>query len=257
MLSKFFILLLFFLLSVNQFSVAQTFGFGCLGFVGGYGGYTYQKYNPIGFNEYIRDFNLREFVNTPVDEFSYAIGYRVGLNLFRATFENGILVTAKGYYQIIDKKNKGGVGIRQSEDNYSLDLNLKNWSLGFDVGWELTKVLSWKILDGSLNFNNITLTETTDSPGAPTIINKYKSDAGVVGYSIGTGIIVAILKDYVSIEGLAGYTYLVIDNVYDENGTPFLNPPQIPEQSFWTDSKFIDSGGFTAVIQLNVGFPLL
>jgi hypothetical protein len=257
MLNKFIVLLLFFFLSSNQFIVAQTFGFGCLGFVGGYGGFTYQKYNPAGLNQFIDNHNSLEYTSKPVDEFSYATGYRLGLNFFRATFENGIILTAKGYYQSLAKKNKGGVGITQSEDNYSLDINLKNWAIGFDVGWELTKVLSWKILDGSLNFNNVTLTETIDMPGEPTIINKYKSNGGIVGYSIGTGIIVAILKDYVSIEGLAGYTYLVIDNVYDENGTPFLNPPQIPEQSFWTDSKFIDSGGFTAVIQLNVGFPLL
>jgi len=138
-----------------------------------------------------------------------------------------------------------------------VDLDARNWSLGFDVGWEFTKVISWKILDGSLNFNNFTLTETTDLVGAPTNLKKYKSNAGVFGYSIGTGVILAIIKDYLSVEGLAGYTYLVIDNVYDENGTPFLNPVQIPEQAIWTDSNFIDSGGFTAVIQLNVGFPLL
>ena len=250
MLNKFIVLLLFSLLFSNQFSVAQTFGFGCLGFVGGYGGFTYQKYNPSGFNEFIREFNLREFVNTPVDEFSYAVGYRVGLNFFRATFENGILVTAKGYYQFIDKKNKGGVGIGQSEDNYSLDLNLKNWSLGFDVGWEFTKVVSWKILDGSLNFNNVSVIETTDLRGEPTIVNTYKSDSGVIGYSVGTGVIVAILQDYISVEGLAGYTYLKIDNAYDSDGTPLLNPSS-------NYDKFIDSGGFTAVIQLNVGFPLL
>jgi hypothetical protein len=172
------------------------------------------------------------------------------LNFFRATFENGILVTAKGYYQFIDKKNKGGVGVGQSEDNYSLDLNLKNWSLGFDVGWEFTKVISWKILDGSLNFNNVSIIETTDLRGEPTTVNKYKSDSGVIGYSVGTGIIVAILQDYISIEGLAGYTYLTIENAYDSDGTPLLNPSLSYE-------KLINSGGFTAVIQLNVGFPLL
>ena len=125
--------------------------------------------------------------------------------------------------------------------------------MGFDVGWQFTKVVSWKILDGSLNFNNVTLTETTDLPGE-TYVNKYKSDSGVIGYSIGTGIIVAIIKDYVSIEGLVGYTHLVIDDVYDEAGTKFLNP-YITQLN--GANKFIESGGFTAVIQLNVGFPLL
>jgi hypothetical protein len=252
---QFLITFLFF--SLTGVISAQNFGFGCLGFVGGYGGFTYQKYNAAGLNEYIREFNLTEFVNTPVDEFSYAVGYRVGLNFFRATFENRIIITAKGYYQFIGKKNKGGVGIEQSEDNYSIDLDLRNWSLGFDVGWEFTKVVSWKILDGSLNFNNVTLTRSIDLPGEPTSINKYKSDAGVIGYSIGTGVIVAILKDYISIEGLAGYTYLSIDDLKNDDGTLFLGGNPAAMNISLEHEKFIDSGGFTAVIQLNVGFPLL
>jgi hypothetical protein len=191
-----------------------------------------------------------------VDEFSMATGYRLGLNFFRATFENGIIVTAKGYYQDLGKKNKGGVGIGQSTDNYSLDLDLKNWSVGFDVGWQFTKIVSWKILDGSLNFNNVRLTETTDLPGQTTI-KKYDSEGGVLGYSIGTGLIVAIFQDYVSIEGTAGYTHIKIHNVFDENGTPFLNPTQTPEQTISNENNFIDAGGFSAVIQLNVGLPLL
>jgi len=252
---KYFKILLI-LISLQSLAEAQTFGFGCLGFVGGYGGFTYQQYDAAGLNDYIRFSNQFENTVDPVDEFNSAIGYRFGLNFFRATFENGIIVTAKGYYQYLSEKNKGTVGVGVNSDNYSLDLTFKNWSLGFDVGWQFTNVVSWKIIDGSLNFNNATLTQTTDLPGE-TIVNKYKSDSGVIGYSIGTGIIVAIIKDYVSVEGLVGYTYLVVDNVYDENGTPFLNPVQIPEQAKWTESKFIESGGFSAVIQLNVGFPLL
>jgi len=238
----------FLLLSISSFVQAQTFGFGCLGFVGGYGGFTYQQYNAAGLNDYLEYFNQLENTIDPVDEFNSATGYRVGLNLFRATFENGIIVTAKGFYQYLSKKNKGTVGVGVNDDNYSMDLTFKNWSFGFDVGWQFTNVVSWKILDGSLNFNNATLTQTTDLPGE-TIVNKYKSDSGVFGYSIGTGIIVAIIKDYVSIEGLAGYSQVVIDNVYNENGEPFLGSNY--------KEKFIDSGGFSAVIQINVGFPLL
>jgi len=240
--------ILFLLISISSLAEAQTFGFGCLGFVGGYAGYSYQDYNAAGLNEYINYWNSLEFVHSPLDEFSSASGYRVGLNLFRATFENGIIVTAKGFYQYLSKENKATAGVGASDDNYSMDLTFNNWSLGFDVGWQFTKVVSWKIIDGSLNFNNVTLTETTDLPGE-TYVNKYKSDSGVIGYSIGTGIIVAIIKDYVSIEGLAGYSQIVIDNVYDDNGEPFLNSSY--------EEKFIDSGGFSAVIQLNVGFPLL
>lgn len=243
----------FILISISSIAEAQTFGFGCLGFVGGYGGYSYQDYNAAGLNEYIYYWNMPEFVHSPLDEFSSASGYRVGLNFFRATFENGIIVTAKGFYQYLSKENKATAGVGASDDNYSMDLTFNNWSLGFDVGWQFTNVISWKIIDGSLNFNNVTLTETTDLPGE-TYVNKYKSDSGVLGFSIGTGIIVSIIKDYVSIEGLAGYTHLVIDHVYDEAGTKFHNPYVFQLNGA---NKFIESGGFTAVIQLNVGFPLL
>ena len=243
---KIFYILLLIILSLKTAN-AQTFGFGCLGFVGGYGGFSYQDYNPSGLNEYIEYWNSLEFVHSPIDEYSDATGYRLGLNVFRATFENGIILTAKGFYQYSSQKNMATVGGGNYLDNYSMDLTFKSWSIGFDVGWQFTNVISWKILDGSLNFNYVTLTQTADLPGETTV-NKYKSDSGVIGYSLGTGIIVSI-SDYASVEGLAGYTYISIDNVYDEYGNSFLIP-NITE-------KFIDSGGFTAVIQINVGFPLL
>lgn len=251
---RFFIRILILVVALCNLSMAQSFGFGCLGFVGGYGGFTYQKYNASGLNEYIRFFNQLENTQKPVDEFSFATGYRVGLNLFRATFQSGIILTAKGSYQSLDKTNKGAVGISQENDNYTLDLDLKNWAIGFDVGWEFTKMLSWKILDGSLNINNITLTETTDQPGQ-SFIYKYKSESSTIGYSVGTGIIIAIIKDYLSIEGTAGYTYLLVENLYNNEGVPFLNPPSITDQPN-VESNLIESGGFTAVVQLNVGFPL-
>jgi len=247
----------FVIISVSSFAEAQTFGFGCLGFVGGYGGFTYQQYDAAGLNDYIRFSNQLENTVDPVDEFNSAMGYRVGLNLFRATFENGIIVTAKGFYQYLSKKNKGTVGVGVNDDNYSMDLTFKNWSIGFDVGWEFTKVVSWKILDVSINFNNVSITQTTDLPGE-TIVNKYKSDSGVFGYSIGTGIIVSVIKDYISVEGLAGYTYLEIDDLINEQGIQFFGDVVLPAiYPNISSNKIIESGGFTAVIQLNVGFPLL
>ena len=54
---------------------------------------------------------------------------------------------------------------------------------------------------------------------------KYDSDPGVLGYSVGTGIIISLVKDYVSLEGLAGYTYLKIDNLKKDNNAYFLEVP--------------------------------
>lgn len=243
-----FIAIVLFVVTLSNLGHTQTFGFGCLGFVGGYGGYSYQNYNPAGLNDYIEYWNSLEFVHSPLDKFSSADGYRLGLNFFRATFENKIIITAKGFYQYLNEKNKATVGGSTKSDNHTVDLTLKSWSLGFDVGWEFTQMVSWKILDGSLNFNNVTLTQTTDLPGESDV-KKYESDSGVIGYSVGTGIIVAIIKDYISVEALAGFTQIVIDNVYNDDGESFLNSSY--------KEKFIESGGFSTVIQLNVGFPIL
>jgi hypothetical protein len=238
------------LLSISTYASAQTFGFG---FVRGYGGLVYQSYNASGLNQFITKFNIDIYETIGVlKSFDDATGYRIGIIFFRATSKNNIILTAKGNYQSLEKTNTAKIE-NENSYNYSLYLDLNNWSLGIDVGWEITKIISWKILDASVNFNYVTLTETTDLSGE-TIVQEYKSNSGVFGYSIGTGIIVAILKDYISVEGLVGYTYLSIDNVYNENGVPFLNQITTTSNSY---SSFIDAGGFTAVIQLNLGFPLL
>ena len=232
---------------------SQTFGFGCLGFVGGYGGYTYQQFDATGLNEFVRQFNEAKASTLQSDliEFKYATGYRIGINIFRASFEGGFMVTAKGYYQSLGKKNEVTENIPEGTTNYSFDLDLKNWAIGFDVGINLTAGISWKILDGALHFNKVKLTNTVNNPG-DTEIHKFISDDNVFGYSVGTGFIVYIVEDYISIEGLAGYTGLTIDNMKLEEGTPFPPEPYNNQENV----NFIDSGGFTAVVQLNVGFPL-
>jgi len=232
---------------------SQTFGFGCLGFMGGYVGFTYQGYNAKGLNEFVRHFNEAKAstLQSELKEFKYATGYRIGINFFRASFEGGFMVTAKGYYQSLSKKNEVTENTSAGATNHSFDLDLKNWAIGFDVGIDLTAGISWKIVDGAINFNNVKLTNTVNNPGE-TEIHKFKSDENVFGYSVGTGVIVHIIKDYISIEGLAGYTGLNIDNMKLEKGTPFPTEPYTTQET----GDFIDSGGFTAVVQLNVGFPL-
>jgi len=232
---------------------SQTFGFGCLGFVGGYGGYTYQQFDATGLNEFVRQFNEAKAstLQSDLKEFKYATGYRIGINIFRATFEGGLIVTAKGFYQSLGKKSEVVENISQGTTNYSIDLDLKNWAFGFDVGINLTTGISWKILDGAVHFNKVKLTNTVNTPG-DTEIHKFISAENVFGYSVGTGFIVYIIEDYISIEGLAGFTGLKIDNIKLEEGTPFPPEPYNNQENV----NFIDSGGFTAVVQLNVGFPL-
>lgn len=246
------VLIAFFILFSNNVR-SQTFGFGCLGFVGGYGGYTYQQFDATGLNEFVRQFNEAKAstLQSDLKEFKYATGYRIGINIFRASFEGGFMVTAKGYYQSLGKKNEVTENLPEGTTNYSFDLDLKNWAIGFDVGINLTAGISWKILDGALHFNKVKLTNTVNNPG-DTEIHKFISDDNVFGYSVGTGFIVYIVEDYISIEGLAGYTGLTIDKMKLEEGTPFPPEPYNNQENV----NFIDSGGFTAVVQLNVGFPL-
>ncbi|UCH64476.1 MAG: hypothetical protein JSW63_07515 [Ignavibacterium sp.] len=245
-----YILLAFCVFFFNAQVFSQTLGFGCLGFVGGYGGVVYQKYNAEGLNNFVKYFNEMKADNlsAPIEEFYGAVGYRVGINFFRATLESGIIVSAKGYYQSLSRTREASETVADASTNYKYELDLKNWAIGFDVGYNFTSYLSWKIVDGTINFNNVNLTNTVNSPGNSDV-TKYKSDSGVIGYTVGTGIIVSLVKDYVSLEGLAGYTHLQLEDIKTDDGISFMD--QVPE-----NGNFIEAGGFTAVLQLNVGFPL-
>ncbi|MEJ2506635.1 MAG: hypothetical protein P8Y81_10295 [Ignavibacteriaceae bacterium] len=235
-------ILFFCLFDMNVFP--QTFGFGCLGFTGGFGGVVYESYKADGLNAYL------ESLEQPPEDFNYSIGYRVGINFFRASWESGFILTAKGYYQSLSKSKKSSDMLADGSSN-DLDLDLKNWGVGIDIGYAITNYFSWKIIDGAVHFNNVMLTNTVNSPGS-TIVSKFKSDAGVLGYSVGTVIILGIVKDYISIEGLAGYTNIKIEKLKSDDGHYFSE--NLPAAD--VNKNFIESGGFTAVVQLNIGFPL-
>jgi len=243
---------LFVLISSNTNMYPQTFGFGCLGFVGGYGGVVYQSYKADGLNQYVKYFNEMHSgtINDPFQEFYGALGYRVGINFFRASWESGFMITAKGYYQSLSRTRKTSETLAAGSTNYLLELELKNWSVGIDVGFEITRFISWKIIDGAVQFNNVSLINTINSPGS-TQVSEYKNDSGVLGYSIGTGLIIDIIDNYISIEGLAGYSDFKIGKLTLESGHSFLDG--VPGM---VNKNFIESGGFNAVVQLNLSFPL-
>jgi len=232
---------------------SQTFGFGCLGFFGGYGGVVYQSFKADGLNQFVKYFNEQKFstLDDPLQDYYGAFGYRVGVNFFRATWESGFILTAKGYYQSLSRTREASETLIDGNKNYTFELDLKNWAVGIDFGYAITSFLSWKIVDGSINFNNVSLTSTINSPEG-TEVSKYKSESGVLGYSVGTGIIISIIKDYISLEGLAGFTRIKIEKLNIEEGDPYLDDVLSGDEN----NNFIESGGFTAVIQLNIGFPL-
>jgi hypothetical protein len=237
------------LLFFNVTLSAQSFGFGCLGLVGGYVGYSYQVYNPVGLNTYIQAFNLakKDSAQGPLQNFGKSSGYRVGINFYRADLR-GFILTAKGFYQSLGEESDATFSTSLGTSNTSLNYKLTTWGLGFDLGTSITRALSWKVIDAALLFNSAQLTNTTNSPGAITNIITYKSDKQAIGYTVGTGFIFAVIDQYLTLEGLAGFTFLKIDNVKQDNSASNDSPSAI--------SNFIASGGFNAVLQLNIGFPL-
>ena len=84
-----------------------------------------------------------------------------------------------------------------------------------------------------------------------TIIKNYKSDSEF-GYSIGSGIVIEILGEYITLEGLAGYSKITINEMKMDDGTKLMKNENSSEEM----NNFIADGGFNAVIQLNIGLPL-
>lgn len=232
---------------------AQTFGFGCLGFVGGYGGYSYQRYQPGTLNEYVEQFNLlyNDSLSSPAQKFGKIDGYRFGLNFFRARIK-WFIITAKGFYQDLSEEHDVNAHLSQGETNTTLDLEITNWALGIDLGTEITSILSWKVVDAAVLFNNATFTTTQNKPNAVTIVEQYKSESTSIGYSIGTGFILELIGEYVSLEGVAAYTQFSIDKMKTDKGKYFADIQANSDNQ----KKFIEKGGFNAVVQLNVGLPL-
>jgi hypothetical protein len=227
---------------------AQSFGFGCLGLVGGYGGVTYQQYQPELLNIYLKKFNVNAIKKMP--EFGKAEGYRVGVNLFRARF-SGFFITAKGFYQElkesheIQKVDRGGIF------DIDMELKFKGFGVGLDLGVPIFNRLLWKIVDGAVSVNSTRLTQTENSTLGTTVM-KFNNDKTEIGYSFGTGFVLDILKNYISIEGIVGYNFFQVDEMTSEDKMKFENLVSSGNEN----KPFIKSGGLNAVVQLNIGFPL-
>jgi len=237
----------------SQAILGQTFGFGCLGFAGAYGGYSYQEYKHTGLNNYIIVYNeLRSDSSlSDMQNFGKTQGYRVGLNFFRANFK-GFILTAKGFYQFLSEKHDASETMTDGNLNTSFKLELKNWGFGLDLGTSITSMVSWKVIDAAVLFNSATFINTENFPGARTEVQKYKSGSEL-GYTVGTGFIFALVDEYVTLEGLAAYTVISIDEMKKDDGT-YLTVNEDPNSGRM--KNFIETGGFNAVIQLNIGFPL-
>lgn len=244
------IIMIVFLFQTYLYS--QTFGFGCLGFSGGYAGFSYQEYKPDGLNDYVKIFNSnrKDSLSENLNSFGSANGFRVGLNLFRKKF-SGVFITAKGFYQFQNEKHQAIEKLSNGNVSTSFEVKLINWGLGVDVGTPIISFLNWKIIDAALLYNQARFSNTQNFPGALTVVKNYKSNFKI-GYSVGTGIIIEIFGEYITLEGSAAFSKITIDEMKMDDGTKLMKN----ENSTEAMKNFISDGGFNAVIQLNVGFPL-
>ena len=241
------------ILAFSKTTSAQSFGFGCLGFVGGYGGYSYQVYEPTGLNNYIQNFNetRQDSLSTPMAKFGKAQGFRVGINFFRADIK-GFILTAKGFYQLLTEKHDAQVKTNFGNTSTINELSIKDWGVGIDLGTRLSRGISWKVVDAALLFNSAKFTNTVNSPGPSTAVIEYKNSSSNMGYTVGTGFIISVIDQYLTLEGTAGYSDFSIGEMQQSDATKLT----MAENSNEPMKNFIESGGFSAVIQLNLGFPL-
>ncbi len=240
------IIIFLILFSIKPF--AQSFGFGCLGLVGGYGGYSTQYYQPGLLKDYVNEFNV--FKTKQLDDFGKADGYRFGVNFFRAKF-SGFFVTAKGYYQQLEESHDAQKFSRGGFEDFNYELKFKSFGVGLDIGIPIYNRLLWKILDGAVLINTVRMTETKNN-FMGTNVSKFDNEKTELGYSIGSGFVLDILKNYISIEGIVGYSFFKIDRMVSEDKTDFKDLLAASDKN----KPFIKSGGINATVQLNVGFPL-
>ncbi len=231
---------------------AQEIGFGCLGLVGGYGGYQYQKYQATGLNAYISDFNTvaKDSLTNGLKSMGTLKGYRLGINFYRLNLK-GFIFTVKGFYTSVTEKSTANYNALGNNKNYSIEVKSNNPGVGFDIGMALTSALHWKVVDAGLTYGDVKLTKSYNTVSGIIPDEEYSVNSTHLGYSVGTGFILYIIEKYVSVEGTVGINNFAVDY--------FKNNAQVPLSYLSSQNPVkntIESGGFSTTVQLNIGFPL-
>lgn len=240
----FFIILITGLFNIPNY--AQTCGFGCLGLSGAYAGYTYEQYSANGIDEIVKSFKEKNALTGNVD-FKEARGYRFGANIFRAQF-NHFFFSAKGFYQFLkeEKSKFSSPSNVPTEEKYTLTLN--HWGVGLDLGIPVFNFLDLKLVEGGVTFYNSGFKAQVNRDGKEVSTIEYENNKTDIGYYLGSGIIIHIIKDYISLEGTAFYHKLNITQMNPLENSSLQLP--LPGESF------VDKGGLGGTVQLNIGFPL-
>lgn len=223
-------------------SMAQTCGFGCLGLSGAFGGYAIQSYETEGLNNYL---NTRPGFDGSDMKFGDAKGFRIGGNIVRAKFD-GYFLTLKGFYQFLsEEKEAQSASVRNVTDTYSLEACY--WGIAVDVGIPANDFIDIKLMDGGVSLLQTDFEERQTSQNSEISYTKYENDGSDLGYFIGSGLIVHLVSDYVTLEGTAYYSVMNVSNLIDDSGNKLLEEGS---------ADAISKGGFSFIVQLNIGFPL-
>lgn len=229
----FLVLLLYYAPEANA---QESCGFGCLGLSSAFAGYSTQNFDASGINASI----LKQFPNSEPD-FDNLKGFRLGINLFRAEFDD-FFFTAKATYQFLKEEKDFS---ENGPEVTNIRLLLNHWSVGLDFGIPVSKHIDWKILEAGMKFYHVDYKKELSAQGIEIESDVYETDATQIGYYIGSGVLFHLVRDYVSLELTALYNGLQVDEVKNDEGT------------LDTDgNNFIDSGGFGGAVQLNLGVPL-
>lgn len=245
-----FLILLFLLLNSSS---AQTCGFGCLGLSGIFGGYSGQQYEATGLNDYLNSTIIPIYfahaADFPQFNFKEGRGFKVGMNIIRAKYTQTFF-TFKGYYQFLEESQSYSETSGNFETKSDAILKMDNWGIGLDFGITLFSFLDWKIIDGEVKFFNpkLDIKVTTNNPNKnQPYEGTFTPDDIKIGYSIGTGVIINLIQDYISIEATGMYTFIDINYLTNDiDGFP------IPTDK---SKSLISKGGYGGVVQLNVGIP--
>ena len=217
---------------------AQSLRFGFSGF---FAGYSQDEF------VFQQNSETHPFISMPdQNNFNKATGYRLGANFFRAQFGK-IFITAKGYYQFLRELNSiAAPNDASTQENYQLKMN--HWGVGIDIGVHLFWIFDWKIVEGNLTFFNSEFTQEEIVSSASQGVNSFSTGKNNKGYFLGSGLILQIIPDYISIEGTVGYNFINFDWIMNNSTVNNLSP--LP------NGIITEKGKISTTLQLNVGIPL-
>ncbi len=231
---------------------AQEMGFGCFGLVGGFVGYGVQQYTPGGINAYINDVNEfnKGVINVPLSDFKQMQGFRVGANVFRNNY-SGFIITAKGFYQLMSEKQEVRFNDAVLPTIHSFEMRVKEFAIGLDLGMEISKKFHWKVLDLTLMYNIYQFKTQSNSVKGIVEAATYQNPEVNIEYTLGTGFVYYVVEKYISVEGSFGITSLTANTLRESSG----NYLKLLSSSKVVGSA-IQSGGLSALIQLNISLPM-